>query len=76
MAQQTVVQSTCDKCGVTAISEIVDGRAKLQLPDSWTNVAIRSKNTDLFDKDLCDSCTTQLLPILGINTKHQKGNIK
>lgn len=66
MAQRHVVESKCDKCSKVMHTDIINERAKLQLPDSWINVAIKAKSLDIMDMDLCDECTTKLLPILGI----------
>lgn len=65
MAQQTVVQTTCDTCGTKEISPLNPGRGKVLLPKEWIQVSVKSESKDILERDMCPKCKLDLMPILG-----------
>jgi hypothetical protein len=68
MATQSVVLSTCDRCGTEVHSPLHKKhirRHELVLPDGWLHVAGNTATSLVFEIDLCDICKVTVLEAAG-----------
>lgn len=66
MATREIVESTCDKCGVSARMDMPDDRKEaIVLPPKWMHVSGVTANTAIINLDLCQDCTIIILKAAG-----------
>lgn len=71
MAKKQVIESTCDSCGTTEITDIEPKRRELDftLPTGWAHVRVDTNTTTLFAHDLCPECLKPVKASIGKFTK-------
>lgn len=72
MAKRKVVISVCDRCTKEVqmnLEKQAGRRDAYVLPKDWLHVAANTRNTTVFEMDLCDECKVYVLKAAGAARK-------